>query len=258
MDSDKLRTFVAEILRQAVKKKKALSEKKGIAELAILLLLNTYSFADSETYKSRIEKIQERDMFCAIFVIQQNGSGCMVHSNEPAWLYGSGVNALPDTAQSGRLKFSSIFKYFLRKRAYMSKQNVSNLLYFECLSMRELYDCLKSWQDKNGEVFLSLEIQPDGDNFCCIAVINRVEVQESNSKMLSLSADEIKDLALWYSKAKSWHRKGKDAAVDWENKHLREEVAALIRLKLAVAKNELDIIYAFDLRNVKLASDDEV
>ena len=97
-DSDEHRTFVTEILRQAVKNKKELIEKKGIIEPAILLLLNTYGLADSETYKSCIEKIQERDMFCAIFVIQPNGSGCMVHSNEPAWLYGSGVNALPDTA----------------------------------------------------------------------------------------------------------------------------------------------------------------
>ena len=140
----------------------------------------------------------------------------------------------------------------------MSKQNVSNVLYFEGLSMRELYDCLKSWQDKNGEGFLSLGIQQDGDNFCCIAVINRVDVQESNSKMLSLSADEIKDLALWYSKANSWHLKGKGNAVDWENKHLREEVAAPIRLKLAVAKNELDIMNAFDLRTNKPPSNGEV
>jgi len=152
------------------------------------------------------------------------------------------------------------------------RQNVSNLLYFECLSMSELYDCLKNWQDKNGEGFLSLNIQQDGDKFCCIAVINSVEVQEtkdakygeadapkhSNSSMLSLSADEIKDLALWYDRSRQWFLKGKGTAVDWECKHLREEIAAPIRVKLAMAKTEQDIMNAFELRNPKLASDGKV
>jgi hypothetical protein len=80
----------------------------------------------------------------------------------------------------------------------------------------------------------------------------------SESGMLLLSADELKDLSLWYSKAKSWHVKGKGNAVDWENKHLREEVAAPIWLKLVEAKNELDIMHAFDLRNAKQASDGHV
>jgi hypothetical protein len=118
----------------------------------------------------------------------------------------------------------------------MSKRNVSNLLYFEGLSMKELYDCLKSWQNKNEERFLSLDIQKDSDNFCCIAVINPVEVQEtkdakygeadapkySDSRMLLLTMEEMKDLVLWYDKAKTWHLKGKGNAVDWESKHLHE------------------------------------
>ncbi len=62
-----------------------------------------------------------------------------------------------------------------------------------------------------------------------------------------LSPDETKDLALWYSKAKAWSIKGKGTAVDWENKHLREEIAAPIRLRLADAKNELDIVKAFEI-----------
>ena len=65
-----------------------------------------------------------------------------------------------------------------------------------------------------------------------------------------MSPDETKDLALWYSKAKAWHLKGKGTAVDWENKHLREEIAAPIRLALASAKNELDIVKAFEVGKV--------
>ena len=36
--------------------------------------------------------------------------------------------------------------------------------------------------------------------------------------------------------------------MDWENKHLREEVAAPIRMKLAEARNEYDIMQAFEMR----------
>lgn len=64
-----------------------------------------------------------------------------------------------------------------------------------------------------------------------------------------LTPDETKDLALWYSKAKAWNLKGKGNAVDWENKHLRESIAATIRLKLADAKTELDIVKAFEIGN---------
>jgi hypothetical protein len=67
------------------------------------------------------------------------------------------------------------------------------------------------------------------------------------SVSIDLTADEIKDLALWYDRAKQWHAKGKGTAVDWECKHLRETIAAPIRLKLADAKSEADIIDAFRL-----------
>lgn len=70
---------------------------------------------------------------------------------------------------------------------------------------------------------------------------------DTQDTAVSMSPDETKDLALWYSKAKAWNLKGKGNAVDWENKHLREEIAAPIRVKLADAKNELDIVKAFEI-----------
>lgn len=70
---------------------------------------------------------------------------------------------------------------------------------------------------------------------------------EDTPSDVELTPDEVKDLSLWYSKAKSWSLKGKGNAVDWENKHLREEIAAPIRVKLADAKNELDIVKAFEI-----------
>lgn len=71
----------------------------------------------------------------------------------------------------------------------------------------------------------------------------------------ALSPDEMKDISLWYSKAKSWFLRGKGSAVDWENKHLREEIAAPIRAKLAEAKSELEIMRAFEIGEVKAESE---
>lgn len=79
--------------------------------------------------------------------------------------------------------------------------------------------------------------QPDGTDM------------ESEAELVQepLSPDEVKDLALWYDRARSWYKKGKGGAADWENKHLREEIAAPIRLKLAGAQSDLDIVKAFEI-----------
>ena len=58
----------------------------------------------------------------------------------------------------------------------MSDDNKKNLQYFEGASMRELYDNLKDWQEKNSKRLLSVSIQKDNDNFCCIALTNPSEV----------------------------------------------------------------------------------
>lgn len=71
----------------------------------------------------------------------------------------------------------------------------------------------------------------------------------------ALSPDEMKDLSLWYSRAKAWYSKGKGGAADWENKHLREEIAAPIRAKLKTAKSINDITRAFEVGNVKTESE---
>jgi hypothetical protein len=73
------------------------------------------------------------------------------------------------------------------------------------------------------------------------------EEEKPEPKSFNLSADEIKDLALWYDRSRQWFVKGKGTAVDWENKHLPETIAAPIRLKLAEAKSEADIALAFAL-----------
>lgn len=54
--------------------------------------------------------------------------------------------------------------------------NKRNLLYFESSSVRELYNTMESWQAENEKRLLSVNIQRDGDQFCCIALTNPTEV----------------------------------------------------------------------------------
>ena len=58
----------------------------------------------------------------------------------------------------------------------MSDVNKHNLLYFTRPSMRELYDCMDEWQHVNHRRLLSLNIQKDGEDYCCIALTNPSEV----------------------------------------------------------------------------------
>jgi hypothetical protein len=58
----------------------------------------------------------------------------------------------------------------------MSDVNKRNLLYFENSSMRGLYDCMDEWQQANQRRLLSVSIQQEGNNYCCIALTNPTEV----------------------------------------------------------------------------------
>ena len=58
----------------------------------------------------------------------------------------------------------------------MSDMNKRNLVYFEGPSMRGLYDSMEEWQQVNNRRLLSISIQQDGGNYCCIALTNPSEV----------------------------------------------------------------------------------
>lgn len=58
----------------------------------------------------------------------------------------------------------------------MSDDNKRNLEWFEASSMRELFGVIDEWQAKHRKRFASLNVQRDGDLFCCIAVTNPSEV----------------------------------------------------------------------------------
>jgi hypothetical protein len=42
--------------------------------------------------------------------------------------------------------------------------------------MMGLYSAIEEWQNQNKQRFLSLSIERDGDDFCCIALTNPSEV----------------------------------------------------------------------------------
>tara|TARA_B100000029_G_scaffold11981_1_gene12698 strand:+ start:324 stop:581 length:258 start_codon:yes stop_codon:yes gene_type:complete len=58
----------------------------------------------------------------------------------------------------------------------MAENNKHNILYFEGQSMRDLHSNMDEWQKENEKRFLSMSINKDGDNYCCIALTNPSEV----------------------------------------------------------------------------------
>jgi hypothetical protein len=58
----------------------------------------------------------------------------------------------------------------------MSDTNKRNLVYFENPSMRGLYASMDEWQQTNNRRLMSVSVQRDGDNYCCIALTNPTEV----------------------------------------------------------------------------------
>lgn len=58
----------------------------------------------------------------------------------------------------------------------MSDMNKRNLIYFENPSMRGLYECMDEWQQANNRRLLSISVQQDSGNYCCIALTNPTEV----------------------------------------------------------------------------------
>ncbi|QLY32216.1 hypothetical protein [Nocardia huaxiensis] len=58
----------------------------------------------------------------------------------------------------------------------MPETNKHNLVYFEEPTMRGLYESMEEWQQVNRRRLLSVSVQQDRDNFCCIALTNPTEV----------------------------------------------------------------------------------
>ncbi|WP_433664019.1 hypothetical protein ACQPW1_19005 [Nocardia sp. CA-128927] len=58
----------------------------------------------------------------------------------------------------------------------MADMNKCNLIYFENPSMRGLFETMEAWQQAANRRLLSISVQQDRDNYCCIALTNPTEV----------------------------------------------------------------------------------
>jgi hypothetical protein len=58
----------------------------------------------------------------------------------------------------------------------MTDANKRNLVYFESPTMRGLYASMDEWQQANNRRLLSISVQQDDSNYCCIALTNPTEV----------------------------------------------------------------------------------
>ena len=65
----------------------------------------------------------------------------------------------------------------------MDKNNKHNILYFEAQSMKDLHSNMDEWQKDNEKRFLSMSVNKDGDNYCCIALTNPSEVTITNDEL---------------------------------------------------------------------------
>jgi len=54
--------------------------------------------------------------------------------------------------------------------------NKKNLHFFSAPTMHDLYKTLQMWQEDSKTRFLSLNIHPQDDGYCCIALTNPSEV----------------------------------------------------------------------------------
>lgn len=91
-ESTEVKSRTCKILQTAVTEKKESFLTKSQVEKSvlnlprILLLLNTYGFADRSLYSDCVTSIRHLNFFHSIFIVQLDGTGYVLHSQEPSWL----------------------------------------------------------------------------------------------------------------------------------------------------------------------------
>jgi hypothetical protein len=117
------------------------------------------------------------------------------------------------------------------------EQTKSNLIYFECSSMRELYDCLENWQITNQRRFLSLSIQLDKGNFCCIAL--------TDSKVLARQKPTKTEYETEMARFERKAVKHIGVGVTFDSDIIPPEKVKAIRLKLAKCTTQTEVRMVF-------------
>ena len=82
----------------------------------------------------------------------------------------------------------------------MADNNKHNILYFEGSTMRVLHNTMDEWQKENEKRFLSMSVNKDGENYCCIALTNPSEMVIVNGRGDQVGVHESR--LLTYSKTK--------------------------------------------------------
>ena len=76
----------------------------------------------------------------------------------------------------------------------MDDNNKNNLHFFAADSMSQLHQQLLKWQAENQKRFLSLEIQHDEGQFCCLALTNPTEVVIMARKKMPYNFSEYEEV----------------------------------------------------------------
>ena len=117
------------------------------------------------------------------------------------------------------------------------EQNKTNLVYFECSSMRALYDAMRNWQDTNHKDFLSLSIQQDNGNFCCIALTHPFDLVQQTQELLY-----EQEMARYQRKA----LKHIGVGVNFESDIIPHEKLLAIRTRLKICTTPTEVKAVFD------------
>ena len=72
----------------------------------------------------------------------------------------------------------------------------SSFFYFESPTMQGLYDCLENWQNTAQKYILSINIQRDHENYCCIVLANSLELAQTPLTLYEVDMERFRRKAL--------------------------------------------------------------
>ncbi|PKN94835.1 MAG: hypothetical protein CVU44_03245 [Chloroflexi bacterium HGW-Chloroflexi-6] len=101
--------------------------------------------------------------------------------------------------------------------------------------MRGLYDCLVNWQNAAQEHILSLNIQQENENFCCIVLTNSQDLARTPLTLYQ------EDMARFRRKA----LKHIGVGVDFSTNEIKPEKILEIQIKLEKCKTPTEVKKVF-------------
>ena len=115
----------------------------------------------------------------------------------------------------------------------------SNIHYFEASSMKELHECLQTWQKSNSRRILSLNIEKDQEKFCCIMLVTFYVNEIGDTHLTPYEAA----MAKFQRKA----MKHIGESVNFSNDDIKPQLILDIQMKLKECKTPDDVLAVFFL-----------